>query len=381
MCSRWCRKNAKSAIPGGIGPFSLMNYRQVKGWAKMIREVVQTNRMPPWGLEPGVGKWANDASLSDEQKAVIYDWVDNGTPQGNPDDAPAPLEFNDDWEIGEPDIVFEMPEEVTIPPTGVMPYQHYVIDTQFEEDVYAAALEVQPGNRKVVHHIIMFVQDPNEDVGDRGEFLGIGGNMLDVYAPGSPAGVLEPGRARFIPKGARLVWQMHYTPTGKEETDRSRFGIILAKEPVEEVIRTATIINSSFAIPPGDPNHRVEADMTLPADATIYSFTPHMHYRGKSMQFILQYPDGKEEVACSIPNYDFNWQLDYELAEPLKVPAGTTVKVVGHFDNSEANPYNPDPTKTVRWGEQTWEEMMMGGLFLSWEDEEVVMPTSSPVGD
>lgn len=349
----------------GIAPFSLNSYRQVKGWSKMIKEVVHQRRMPPWGLEPGVGKWANDPSLTENEMAMLDAWIENGMPRGDAADMPEPLTFADDWSIGTPDIILEMPEEVTIPATGVIDYAMYSTDTNFEEDMYFSALEVLPGNRKVVHHIIIFVIDPNAE---RDEKSGFTTPMLDVYAPGSPAGALPAGQARMIPKGAKIMWQVHYTPTGKVETDRSKFGLVIAKEKPEEIVETATVVNASFKIPPHDPNYRVEAQMPFPANATIYSFTPHMHYRGKSMDFVLVYPDGREELACSIPKYDFNWQLDYRLAEPLKVPKGTELKVIGHFDNSAGNPYNPDPTKAVTWGEQTWEEMLMGGVFMSWDD-------------
>ena len=352
--------------PNGIAPFSLMNFRQAKGWAKMIREVVLDGRMPPWHADPAVGTWSNDMSLSKQQKDIITAWIDGGAAKGDDADLPAPREFFEDWGIGQPDIVFEMPEEVTIPATGVMAYQHYVLPTNFEEDMYVSSMELKPSNPRVVHHIIMFVQDPTAKPNEKDQFLGIGGAMLDVFAPGTNPFPLTDGQARKIPKGSKLVWQVHYTPTGRIEKDRSKFGMVLAKGPVTEEIRTATVINAGFRIPANEANYKVEAEMNFPDSATIYSFTPHMHYRGKAMDFVLKYPDGREELACSIPRYDFNWQLDYRLAEPLRVPKGTTVKVVAHFDNSDKNPYNPDPTKSVTWGEQTWEEMMMGGMFLSW---------------
>jgi len=355
--------------PEGIAPFSLMTYRQVKGWSRMIKEVVNERRMPPWGADPNVGHFKNDPSLTKEELAMVNYWVDNGTPRGKPEDMPEPLEFYDEWTIGKPDMVIEMPEEATIKPTGVVPYQYFVTKTDFDEDKYFSALEVLPGNRKVVHHIIIFVRDPDAAQDQRVGFLS---DMLDVYAPGSPPSVLEGGKARVIPKGAELVWQVHYTPTGKLEKDRSKFGLVFADGPVNEVIRTTTAVNPDFKIPAHHPNYEVEAELTLPKAATVYSFTPHMHYRGKAMDFIFEYPDGTEKLACSIPQYDFNWQLDYQLAEPLEVPAGTTLRVVGTFDNSADNPYNPDPTKPVTWGEQTWEEMLLGGIFYSWKNEEII---------
>lgn len=356
----------------GLAPFNLQSYEQVRAWSKAIRKEVHEGRMPPWGLDPEVGEWSNDPTFSKEEMATLDAWLEGGQPKGNPKDMPEPLEFFEDWSIGKPDMIFEMPKEIVVPPEGVMPYQYHVTEMNIEEDLYVQSLEVLPGNRRVVHHIIVFLQPPAAVANAMSD--GLTNTMLDVYAPGSPAGINPPGVARLIPAGSKLQWQIHYTPTGEEERDQSRFGIILAKEKPKELMRTATAINMRFEIPPNTDNYRVESKMTIPKDATIYSYTPHMHYRGKAMDFFLKYPDGTEELACSIPKYDFNWQLDYFLQEPKKVPAGTEVRVVALFDNSTGNPYNPDPTKAVRWGEQTYEEMMMGGLFLSWADGEVDVP-------
>jgi hypothetical protein len=352
--------------PRGLAPFSLVEYEQVRAWSRSIRREVHAGRMPPWGLDPAVGEWANDPTFTEEELARLDRWLDAGMPLGDPADLPPPREFHEDWSIGQPDLVFEMPEEVQIPAEGVVDYQHFVSEMQVDEDLYVQRMEVLPGNRQVVHHIIVFLQPP----GGRSSGDGFTNTMLDVYAPGSPPGINPPGVARKIPAGSKLLWQVHYTPTGEATSDRSRFGIVLAREKPREILRTATVVNTSFEIPPGAENHRVEAVGTIPRDATIYSFTPHMHYRGKSMDFYLELPDGREELVCSIPRYDFEWQLDYELAQPRRVPAGTRLRVVAHFDNSSANPDNPDPTATVRWGEQTWEEMMMGGIFLSWVGED-----------
>ncbi len=358
--------------PEGLAPFSMQSFEEVRPWVKAIRKEVHDGRMPPWGLDPEVGQWSNDPTFTQQELATLDAWFEAGTPRGNPADMPEPKEFHEDWSIGEPDIIYEMPEEIVIPAEGVMPYQYHVTELNIEEDLYVQALEVLPGNRKVVHHIIVFLQPPPAVAAAMND--GLTNTMLDVYAPGSPAGINPPGVARLIPKGSKLQWQIHYTPTGQEERDRSRFGIVLAKEKPRELMRTATAVNARFEIPPGADNHRVESTITIPKEATIYSYTPHMHYRGKSMDFILIHPDGTEELACSIPNYDFNWQLDYFLEEPMRVAAGTKVKVVAHFDNSDKNPFNPDPTVSVRWGEQTWEEMMMGGLYLSWANESVEAP-------
>jgi hypothetical protein len=356
----------------GLAPFNLESYEQVRAWSKAIREQVHSGRMPPWGLDPKIGEWADDPTFSEAELATLNAWLDGGMPKGDAKDLPEPLTFHEDWNIGKPDMIFEMPKEIVIPAEGVMPYQYHVTELNNEEDMYVQALEVLPGNRSVVHHVIVFLQPPAAVADAMSD--GFTNTMLDVYAPGSPPGINPPGVARLIPANSKLMWQIHYTPTGEEERDRSRFGIILAKEKPRELMRTATVVNAGFEIPPNHANYKVESSMTIPKDATIYSYTPHMHYRGKSMDFYLKYPDGKEDLVCSIPRYDFNWQLDYFLKEPMRVPAGTEVRVVAYFDNSSENEFNPDPTATVRWGEQTWEEMMMGGLFLSWADGEVEAP-------
>lgn len=348
----------------GLAPFDLQSYDQTRAHAKAIRKMVHDGKMPPWSLDPKVGKWKNDPTLTSEQIAMIDKWVESGTLEGDKKDLPEPRAFYDDWSIGKPDIVYEMPKEITIPAEGVMPYQYHVTELNNTEDMYVQSMEVLPGNRKVVHHIIVFLQPPAEWAKANNDGFTVG--FLDVYAPGSPAGVNPPGVARLIPKGSKIMWQVHYTPTGKEEKDKSKFGIVLAKEKPKELMRTALMVNMGFTIPPQAEETAVEAKTVIKHDATIYSYTPHMHFRGKAMEFYITPPGAKEELVCSVPRYDFNWQFDYFLKQPRKVPAGTAVRIVGHYDNSPKNPFNPDPTKAVKWGEQTWEEMLMGGVFLSW---------------
>lgn len=359
----------------GLATFDLQSYESARPWGKAIAKQVREGKMPPWGLDPKVGEWKDNPTLTPEQIAAIEKWVNTGMPEGDKKDLPEPRTFHEDWSIGKPDMVFEMPKEITIPADGVMPYQYHVTDLQNTEDLYVQSMEVLPGNRKVVHHVIVFLQPPKE--WNRENKDGFTTDFLDVYAPGSPAGVNPPGVARLIPKGSKLMWQVHYTPTGKEEKDQSKFGIILSKEPPKELMRTVLMVNMGFIIPPMVPEHVVEARSKIGKEATLYSFTPHMHYRGTAMDFYITPPGGPEELICSIPDYDFNWQLDYFLKEPRKVPAGTIVRVVGKFDNSPNNPFNPDPSKEVRWGEQTWEEMLMGGVFLSWPVEEAAAVTGA----
>jgi len=228
-------------------------------------------------------------------------------------------------------------------------------------------MECLPGNPKVVHHIIMFVSDPNQPLNFRGEEVGEerGSGFLDAFAPGGIPQILPPGQARCIPKGSSLIWQVHYTPTGKTEVDRSKFGIKFAKGPINYEMRTGNAINTSFAIPANDDNYKVESWTTFNSPVTIMSFAPHMHYRGKSFDYYLETPDGKTTHLLSVPHYDFNWQTTYDLKEPLVVPAGSKMHCIAYFDNSDKNPYNPDPEKTVHWGDQTWEEMMIGFFHYS----------------
>ncbi len=372
--------------PNGIAPFSLMNYRQVRGWSKMIREVVNDGRMPPWHADPAIGHFSNDRRIPMEEKEMLYSWMDSGMARGDQADMPEAIEWKNEWRIGEPDIVFEMPEEATIDATGVVPYKYFETKTNFEEDVWVSSMECLPGNPKVVHHIIMFVRTPGEAANfGNGEVSEGDGGFLDAFAPGGIPQRLSPGQARKIPAGSSLIWQLHYTPTGKTETDRSRFGIKFAKGPITHEMMTGSAIDFGFTIPPNDADYKVTSRVNFPKDATLFSFAPHMHYRGKDFDYAMVYPDGRREMLISIPNYDFNWQTTYDLAEPLFVPAGSRIECVAHFDNSADNPYNPDPDKSVTWGDQTWEEMMIGFFHYSMdvtdEDRRAEKKTEDISGD
>jgi hypothetical protein len=314
-----------------------------------------------------VGEWANDRSLSDAQKELLVSWIDGGMARGNPADAPEKVEWHNEWRIGEPDVVFEMPEEVTIDPAGVVPYQYFETKTNFDEDVWVSSMECLPGNPKVVHHIIMFVSAPNSPLDFQGGEIGEeqSGGFLDAFAPGGVPQMLPPGEARKIPKGASLIWQVHYTPTGKTEVDRSKFGIKFAKGPIDYEMRTGNAINTSFEIPAGADSYKVESWTSFRTPVTLMSLAPHMHYRGKAFDYYLETPDGKRTHLLSVPKYDFNWQTTYHFKEPVVVPAGSKMHCIALFDNSEKNPYNPDPEKNVRWGDQTWEEMMIGFFHYS----------------
>jgi len=363
--------------PGGIGPFSFTTYRQARGWSRMINEVVSERRMPPWHADPHVNEFKNDRRLTDEEVAMIGNWVENGMPRGNPEDMPERREYDTDvkWRIGggEPDKVWELPEEVNIKATGVMPYLQFVVPSGFEEDTWIQEMEAIPGNSKVVHHILMYVITPedrrraNDDVD---EFLRLGNGFLTGFAPGTVANIAPEGLGYKIPAGSSILFQMHYTPTGKEEVDRSKFGVVFSETKPKFEIQTATTVNFDFKIPAHADNHRVVADAVMPKDGVIFSMTPHMHYRGKSFDYYAKFPDGTERHLLSVPFFDFNWQTTYSLAEPEYLPEGTVIHTVAHFDNSADNPYNPDPEKPVTWGDQTWEEMMIGWMSMAFVDSE-----------
>ncbi len=357
--SRLVQENCQTCHhPNGVGPFSMTNYRQTKAWGKMIKEVVSEGRMPPWHADPSVGHFQNDRSLSADEKAMFVKWVDSGMPRGDDADLPAPIEIHNEWRIGEPDMVFEMPQEMSIDPTGVVPYQYFVTETNFTEDKWVSMAQCKPGNPKVVHHIIVFIRDPKNAQGEmRGES---GQGFFDAFAPGSIPMMLEPGVARKIPAGAQIVWQMHYTPTGKAEVDRSQFGIKFAEGPIHTEIMTDQAINFEFQIPANNNAFKVEADKVFDQDVILHDLSPHMHYRGKSFDYTLTFPDGRVQKLLNVPGYDFNWQTTYILDEPISIPKGTKMHCVAYFDNSDANPFNPDPSKDVTWGDQTWEEMMIG---------------------
>ena len=353
------RRCAECHRPGQIGPMALLTYDAVAAWAGTMEEVINENRMPPWHADPRHGKFQNDRRLSSEEKATLLAWVQQGCAKGEGRDEPLPPEKNAAWLIGKPDQVFTMPEEVTIPAKakGGIPYRYYIVPTNFEQDMWIQAAEARPGNRSVVHHILVYVRERGQP---RSRTDGIGEGLLVAYAPGDDPLVLQPGVAKRIPKGAYIVFQMHYTPNGKEQQDRSCVGIIFSKQPPERELKTRSVANPRFLIPPGADNYKVTSSTVFREDTILYNFFPHMHLRGKSFVYEVVFPDGKRETLLVVPRYDFNWQTTYTLAQPRKLPAGTRIECTAHFDNSENNPNNPNPKESVRWGDQTWEEMMIG---------------------
>lgn len=343
---------------GEIAPFPLRTYDDVVGWGEMIREVVEEQRMPPWHANPAHGSFANDVRMSDDDKQLVYDWVAAGCPEGDPADLPEPRQFAQGWQIGEPDMVVQMADEaMEVPATGVIDYKHLVVDPGFTEDMWVQAAECRPGNRAVVHHIIVFVKPPND------RSLGHGGlsGFLAATAPGAKPMVAPPGMAKLVPAGSKFVFQMHYTPNGTATTDLSSIGLkFVPASSVEHQLSTSTAANPFFRIPAGDPNYEVKAYKTFRRDTLLVSLYPHMHLRGKSFRYTAVYPDGTEEILLDVPRYDFNWQNTYELAEPKVMPRGSRLIAEATFDNSEDNLANPDPTAEVTFGEQTFDEMMIG---------------------
>ena len=341
---------------GTAAPFSLLGYGDAVNWSAMIKEVVRERRMPPWHADPRHGKFLNNRALTTTEIKTLTDWVDQGTPEGAAPDAPPAREFADGWRIGTPDIIFELPKEVSIPANGTMPYKYFTTETHFKEDTWIEAAEARPGNRAVVHHIIVFSMKPGtkRPVEEK--------NWLVAAAPGDEPLRLPPGVGRLIPAGSKLVWQMHYTPTGKPETDRSMVGFKFCKTTPEKRSRVFGIDNQRFIIPAGAANHRVEARHTVDRPVTLLGLMPHMHLRGKAFEYKATFPDGRTETLLSVPQFDFNWQNSYRLEKPMPLPQGTKIECVAHFDNSAGNPANPNATQPVRWGDQTWEEMMIGYL-------------------
>jgi peroxiredoxin len=342
---------------GEIGPFPLTSYDEAAGWADMIREVVQERRMPPWFADPKFGHFDNNARLTDEELTTLCTWVDNGAPAGDLGQAPPLPQFTAGWQIREPDLVFHMSDQpFVVRAEGTEEYQSFELDPGFTEDVWIQQAEARPGNRTVVHHHLAYFIPPG---GDRQ--MSQVQNQIAGYAPGTPPFIYPPGTARRIPAGSKLVFQMHYTPVGSEQTDRSSLGLVLADpKTVQREVRNEIAGTIGIRIPPGDKDHRLHAKRRFRHDTLLLNLAPHMHLRGKSFRFELEHPDGTLETLLDVPKYDFNWQLRYDLAEPRLIPAGSKLHCYASFDNSADNPWNPDPTKEVTFGEQTWEEMMFG---------------------
>lgn len=368
-------KNCQSCHrPGEVAPMSLLSYSDARPWAKAIKAAVVARRMPPWLADPSFGHFQNDRTLSAEDIATLTAWVDNGAAEGDLKDKPAPLTFQNGWNI-KPDIIVEMPKPFPIPATGTINYKYILVKTNFPEDMWIKAAEMRPGNPKVLHHGKVWVRPPgshwleNAEPGEAYEnetqrnIIGRNGaedgnDILGKFNPGLGAQSFDiDGSAKFVPKGSDLVFEMHYTSMGQATEDVSKIGLVLAKNPPQtRYFFNAGPTASNLAIPPGDGNAEVVSEVTLNQPAKLVYAQPHMHLRGKDFELRLIYPTGETQTVLKI-KWDFNWQLGYEMAKPIDMPKGTRMVGISHFDNSANNKFNPDPTKEIVWGPQNWDEM------------------------
>jgi peroxiredoxin len=365
---------------GSLAPFSLTSYSDASGWAEMIQEVIDDQRMPPWHANPKYGRFANDSRLPEEEKQLIAKWVKSGAAQGDPKDLPAMPPFEEGWRI-KPDLILTMPKPFTVPAKGTVQYQYFTLDPGFKEDKWVRASEARPGNRAVVHHLVVNVQPPgSKPIGPQNFPI----DFLAGGAPGSPPLILRDGEAKLIPAGSMLVFQVHYTPNGTAQADQSRVGLTFADpRTVRKEIRSQAAMNFRFRIPPGATDHPVEANFRFGQDSLLYALFPHMHLRGKSFRFEAIYPDQKREILLDVPRYSFDWQNQYVLAEPKRMPEGTIMHCTATFDNSDDNLSNPDPKAAVTFGEQTWEEMMVGYFDIALADQDLRLggPRVQALGD
>jgi hypothetical protein len=363
--------------PGDIAPMSLLSYEQVRPWAKSIREKVSLGLMPPWHAEEPRGVFSNDRRLTDTDKDTLLRWASAGAPKGDPNDLPPMPQFTEGWDIGTPDLILSIPKPFEVPATGTISYKYFKVPTNFAEDKWVQAIEVRPGARNVVHHVLVFEQEagaaPRPQVFSQlipkptnpQQGSGGPGTLVATTAPGTNAMTFQPGNAIRIRAGASLLFQIHYTAKGAATTDQTSVGLIFAKEPPRQEIRNSAFMNPTLRLPAGAANEAVDSAIQFNEDSHIWALFPHTHLRGKSWEYRLVYPDGRSEVVLSVPKYDFNWQTYYEFSKPLAVPKGSRLEATAHYDNSAANPANPDATIEVRWGEQTWQEMQYSGITYS----------------
>lgn len=371
---------------GGIGPWAMTDYNMVRGFSLMIREVVRTQRMPPWHADPAVGHFSNDRSLSAEQTQKLVHWIEAGSPRG---EGPDPLLDMADrhwgtWavhepELGEPDYIINIPA-AEIPATGVVDYMYHFVQNNIGEDVWVKAAEILPGDRGVLHHVITSYGQMETEGPRKGRLKREGQGGLRGYVPGMVSQHFPESTGVYLPADATIEFQMHYTTNGKATVDESKLGIWVYDQPPEHQVFSLILANGRIKIPPHSKNHMETAERVMPKPAVIYNMLPHAHFRGKASQFSVVYPDGTEEVLLHVPNYDFNWQTTYELAEPKYIPAGTKIVHTTWWDNSAQNPANPDPTIEVTWGEQSWEEMLFGAVLMRLAtEEEVAANEAKPV--
>lgn len=351
---------------GNIAPFAFANYEKVRGRAGTIADVLREDRMPPWHADPQHGKFSNDRSLTPSERATLLEWIAQGAPRGTGADPLPGLQpmTTTDWPLGTPDRVVKMPEEAKIPATGLMPYQYFTVAAPVEEDTWLRGVAIRAGNSKVLHHCLIFIQyperlrsiEPPQELGTAGFFAG--------FVPGTEHTFFPAGTGKLLPKGALLVFQMHYTTTGREETDRSELALYFAPEKPAAELVTGAATNGRFEIAPNARLDGVKSQFRFAQDVWLHELSPHLHLRGDTFTYTAVYPDGRQEVLLHVPHYDFNWQTLYRLEEPKRLPAGTRLVCSGSFDNTGTNPANPNPQATVRFGEQTDDEMFIG--YFNW---------------
>jgi hypothetical protein len=372
---------------GSIAPMPFETFEQTRPFAAAIRQVVEEKSMPPWFADPAVGKFANDPSLSEAEIATLAAWAQGNAPAGDKKDAPLPRPWAESWSIPKPDVVLSMPQPVQLPASGDVEYTYEIVPTHFAEDRWVQMAEVLPRLRSNVHHAVVYIRPPDSqwlrhapvgmpftastlsDPEDRRGAHWTDSDILLVYAPGSSPDEWPADMAKLIPAGSDLVFQMHYTTNGRAASDQTAVGLIFSKQAPPQRVLTLQLTNDHFVIPPGDPDFRVEARGTLPNDATLLGFMPHMHLRGKRFEYNI-IRENKDHNSNGQPpyqiepllrvNYHFHWQMSYRLAQPHFLKAGTELQAVAWYDNSAKNPHNPDPGAAVHWGEQTYEEMMVG---------------------
>ena len=362
--------------PGGIAPWAMTGYPMVRGFAPMIREVLRTKRMPPWHADPHVGTWKNDRGLSVEERQTLVHWVEAGAPRGTgPDPLAEAVEEAPEWPLGEPDLIVEIPP-FEVAASGIVEYQFPVVANPLDRDVWVRAMAIDPGVTEVVHHVLVGTTDPGQGMKYSGESLM--NNYLGGYAPGTGPQVMPEGTGVFVPKDVGFLFQMHYTPYGKVVTDRTRMGLYFHDEPPANFLRHSVALNPTIRIPAHARDHEESAYFEFYRDAVLYQVLPHSHYRGRSSTFSLQYPDGREELVLSVPNYDFNWQRGYEFVEPRMLPAGTRLIHTTVYDNSVQNPGNPDPARDITWGLYSEDEMLYGDFVFSWVEETSDRPIDDP---
>lgn len=368
---------------GGVGPMTLTSYDDVVGRRSMIQWVLTDRIMPPWYADDGSGPWANDFGLTEEERADFLSWIESGYPEGDPADAPLPKDWVEGWTIGEPDYVVKIPEPITVPAEGVVDYVYVYAQTDLPEDKWIREMEIRPTASDVTHHALVFVETPEvlekirarrrevENVREDEEYWrlrrqfqdGVRGYFASTV-PGQEGIIFPDGTGKKLPAGAWLKFQLHYTPNGLEAIDQTEIGFVFADEPVHTEVQTTSAIESEFVIPAGHPDYEVSAEYEFKQPAALLSLFPHTHLRGTRFVYEVVYPDGRVETLLPVTRYDFNWQLNYLFQTPFRVPAGTKIRATAWYDNSANNPANPDSTVDVEFGEQTFDEMMIG--YISW---------------